>query len=141
MAQALTIARMPLAWRGAVRVLSAGTAASGGMSASSNAVGVLAEIGVDLSSHRSRLLTSKMIEDADLVVAMTGEHRSEILEMAPRAEGKVIVLGEVDPERGDPDIVDPMGGDEETYRRARREIERLVDLLIAYLAEKFELMR
>lgn len=141
MAQALTVVRMPLSWRGAVRVLSAGTAAFGGMPASSNAVRVLAEIGVDLSSHRSRLLTPKMIEDADLVVAMTREHRNGILEMAPRAQRKVIVLGELDPARDDPDVVDPMGGDEETYRRARREMERLVDLLIDYVVEQFGLRR
>jgi len=141
MAHALTLARMPASWRGSLRVLSAGTGAFEGLPASAHARSVLGEIGVDLSSHRSRLLTAKMIEEADLIVAMTKGHRDEILESVPRAQGKVIVLGELDPARADSDMADPMGGDEEDYRRARRELERLVDLLIDYVSVKFGLRR
>ncbi len=141
MAQAVTAARMPRAWRDRVILSSAGTAAFGGVGAAPNAVKVLAEEGIDLTRHRSRSLTLGMIEDADLVVAMTQAHRAEILEMAPGAEAKVIVLGELDRGRPDTDIADPIGGDEGAYRRSFEEIERLSALLIDYLAEKFGLSR
>ncbi len=139
MAEALLLARMPRGWRGAVRVRSAGTGAFAGMPASRHAESVLGEIGVDLSAHRARRLSVKMVEEADLVVVMARAHRDEILESAPWVEGKLIVLGELDSSRGDPDIADPIGGEDEDYRRTRRELERLIDRLIDYLAEKYEL--
>jgi protein-tyrosine-phosphatase len=139
MAQALLTARMPRSWRGRVAVSSAGTAAPEGVPASSNAVKALAEIGPAPFAHAARLLTAKMIDDSDLVVAMKRAHRDVILTMAPGAGDKVIVMGEVERGRDDPDVADPIGGDEEVYRRTRDEIDRLVGLLIDYLARRFEL--
>ncbi len=138
MAGALLEARMPEAWRGAVEVSSAGTAASDGMKAASNAIRVLAQIGINLHDHRSRYLTRRMIEEADLIIALAGGHRDEILDLVPEARKKVIVLGELDHARESPDIEDPIGRDEEAYRSTREEIERLTALLISYLADRFE---
>jgi protein-tyrosine-phosphatase len=139
MAEALLEAKMPEAWRGVVDVSSAGTAAVDGMKAASNAIRVLAEIGINLHNHRSRYLERRMIEEADLIVALAGQHKEEMLDLVPDAREKVIILGGIDPGRNFPDIEDPIGGDEETYRQTREEIERLIDLLIRYLADRFEL--
>jgi protein-tyrosine-phosphatase len=109
---------------------SAGTAAYDGMRAAENTVLVLKEIGIDISRHRARLLTGEMVESATLVVAMARRHKEEIVRIAPGSEGKVIVLGDLDPKRMSPDIEDPMGGDEAVYRRTRDEIAELVFLLI-----------
>jgi len=141
MAQALVDFRMPRSWRGKVEVSSAGTAAVDRMPPAPKAVAVLAERGIDLSRHRSRGITAEMIKDSDLVIAMQEAHREEILALAPGSETKVIVFGELEPGRDDPEVVDPIGGDEKTYRGTREELERLVALLIDYLIEKFELSR
>lgn len=139
MAMAIAERRMPKPWRGRVAFASAGTAAREGSRAAPNAVLALGEIGIDLSDHRAALLTREMIEETDLVVAMTEDHRSEILALAPGSDGKVIILGELDGTRADPDIDDPIGGGEEVYRRARDEIAALIERLFSYLADIFKL--
>jgi protein-tyrosine-phosphatase len=139
MAEAITTARLGERAIGEVSASSAGTAAFDGMKAASNAVKVLAEIGIDLSRHRARLLTEEMIDEADLVVTMTEEHRQEVHDLGPGSVGKVIVLGELERVRANPDIGDPIGGDEEAYRRTRDEIAALVPRLIDYLIEIFRL--
>jgi protein-tyrosine-phosphatase len=141
MAEAITIARMPESWRKAFSVTSAGTAACDGMKAASTAVNVLEEMGIDLSGHRTKFLTRKMVDEADLVIAMTGEHERDILRLAPDSRSKVIVFGELDSRRENPDIGDPLGRDEEAYRRTGEEIERLVYRLIDYLAELFKVTK
>lgn len=136
-AEALAAARLPQIARGKFALSSAGTAAFDGMRAAANAVKVLAEIGIDLSAHRARLLTKEMVDEADLVVVMAEAHREEILDLAPGSAGKVILLGELDNARESPDISDPIGGDEEVYRKTRDEIGSLVARLIDYLSEIF----
>jgi protein-tyrosine-phosphatase len=137
MAEALAAARMPEPMRTGFEMSSAGTAAFDGMRAATNAVKVLAEIGIDISRHRARLLTKEMVDEADLVVVMGEGHREEILDLAPGSAGKVILLGELDSKRESPDIADPMGGDEEAYRKVRDEIAWLVPRLIEYFNEIF----
>jgi protein-tyrosine-phosphatase len=137
MAEAITKARLAERALGRIEVCSAGTAAFDGIRASSNATRVLAEIGIDLGRHRAHLLTKETVDEADLVVTMTGEQREEVHELAPGSVGKVIVLGELDSGRVAVDIRDPMGGDEEAYRKTRDEIMRLVPLLIDYIVQLF----
>jgi protein-tyrosine-phosphatase len=137
MAAAITAARMTEALRKEISVSSAGTGAYPGMGAAPNAIAVLKEIGIDLNGHRTKLLTKKMVDEADLVVAMTESHKEEILRLAPDSHGKVIVLGELDSTRESPDIFDPMGGGEDVYRRTRDEMDRLVHRLIDYLIDVF----
>jgi len=137
MAEALATAGMPEPKRKGFEMSSAGTAAFDGMRAATNAVKVLAELGIDISNHRARLLTKEMVDEADLVVVMAEGHREEILDLAPGSAGKVILLGELDNKRETPDIADPIGGDEEAYRKTRDEIAALVPRLIDYFNEIF----
>lgn len=141
MAEAIAKARMPRSWRARVAVSSAGTAAADGTGAAKNAVLVLKEAGIDLSGHRARQLAGEMVREADLVVAMADSHAGEILLLDPAAEGKVMVLGELDGSRVDPDVPDPIGGDVETYRRIRDDIAALVERLIDYLSDIFGLTK
>jgi protein-tyrosine-phosphatase len=137
MAEALAAARLPEPMRDSFVLSSAGTSAFDGMQAATNAIKVLAEIGIDLSAHRARLLTKGMVDEADLVVVMAEAHREEILDLAPGSAGKVILLGELDNTRESPDVSDPIGGDEEVYRKTRDEIGSLVAQLTDYLSEIF----
>jgi len=133
MARGLAAAGLPERWRGKIGFASAGTAAYDGMWAAENAVLVLKEVGIDISGHRARLLTIDMVENSALVVAMARRHREDILRIAPGARDKTIVLGELDPARANPDVDDPIGGDEAVYRRTREEIAGLVTLLFDHL--------
>jgi protein-tyrosine phosphatase len=102
-------------------------------------VEVLLEIGVDLSRHRAIRLTKELVDLSDVIVAMTGEHKEAVLAFNPCYASRVLILGELDPERISPDIFDPIGGDRGVYTKSRAEISALIDRLMEYLIEKFKL--
>ena len=52
--------------------LSAGMYTSDGLPASGNAVTAAAELGADITSHRSRMLTPELAREAKYLVCMTG---------------------------------------------------------------------
>jgi protein-tyrosine phosphatase len=137
MAEALFGARMPAGWRDLVAASSAGTAVWEGQPASRLAVEVLREEGIDLSAHRARMITRETAQGADIIVVMEGRHRDAIERIAPGSAGRVILFGELDDAREDPDIEDPIGGDRAVYERTKRELEGLVARFMDYLAERY----
>lgn len=101
-----------------VEVRSAGTFAGRGAPASSGAVLAARRDGLDLSGHRSTPLGPRLVEWADLVVAMTDAHR-RVAEDAG-GEGKTVLATEFLPDehpRHGRDVGDPVGGDAERYER------------------------
>jgi len=139
MAEALLRARMPESWRDEVEVSSAGTIAWDGQPATTEAVDALAELGIDLSAHRARRLSKELVAGADLVVVMTDGHAGIVLDLDPTAEAKLLRLGELDPEREDTDIADPIGGDREVYTASRDEIDELVSRLVRYISDNYNI--
>jgi tRNA threonylcarbamoyl adenosine modification protein (Sua5/YciO/YrdC/YwlC family) len=114
--------RFPRGQRGrSYRVESAGTAVMREGDVNPLAVQVMAEIGMDISSHRSRPLSMDMIAAADHIYTMTEHHRQTILEMVPEAKDRVEPL---DPED---DVLDPAGADVLAYRECREQIEALIE--------------
>jgi tRNA threonylcarbamoyl adenosine modification protein (Sua5/YciO/YrdC/YwlC family) len=107
-------------------VQSAGTSAGPRMHAAEEAVDLLAQRGIDLSTHRSRRLDATLVRDADHVFAMTGDHRRAIVALVPDATAKVELL---DPDGRD--IADPIGGGIDVYRSSLAEIERALRFRIA----------
>jgi len=116
-----------------VRVDSAGTGAPWGAPASDGSLKAAVEVGLDLSTHRSQPLTPRLVEEADIILAMTPNHLARVEELG--GEEKVLLLSEfVDGEsRGHP-IADPLGGSSEDYARARDRISRAVDGLLDRLS-------
>jgi protein-tyrosine-phosphatase len=87
-----------------VDATSAGTAvAVPGEPMTGHALSALARRGIDSSGHRARRLTRELVEEADLVLAMTAGHRDAVLALATRP---VVVL----------DVPDPYGGTAADYR-------------------------
>ena len=68
-------------------VNSAGLAAEEGMPASENSVLVCKERGVDLSAHRSKVLTYEMLRECDLIYCMTRGQASSLIVAAPCDQG------------------------------------------------------
>lgn len=79
----------------APEVTSAGTAGWEGSSAMPEAVHAARERGTDVSGHRARRLLAGHVEDADLVIAMAGDHRDRIVAAAPDAAGRTFTLKEL----------------------------------------------
>lgn len=107
--------------------LSAGMYTSDGLPASGNAVTAAAELGADITSHRSRMLTPELAREAKYLVCMTGAHYDRLCELFPDCADKIFTLL---PE----DISDPFGGDLATYRRSAAEIDKGVQAVIENLS-------
>jgi protein-tyrosine phosphatase len=114
--------------RHGVVVASAGLAAWGGGPASAHAVEVMRDMGADLGGHESQPLTESLIAEADVILTMTAAHRAGILAQFPEAGGRVSVLG-----TDRRDVVDPVGGSLETYRKCADQIRAHVAARIATL--------
>jgi len=75
-------------------VSSAGTWGVEGSPATHEAVAAAAERGTDIAAHRARRLSAVKVADADLVIAMAGEHRLA-LESDDAVAGRTFTLKEL----------------------------------------------
>lgn len=116
-----------------IEVSSAGTGAWENAPASEGAYLVAMEKGLDLSSHRARLLTRELVQQADLVLTMARHHRARVDELG--GGGKVAVLGEYAGRAlADAEVSDPFGGVLEVYRDTYAELDGLVAAVAERLA-------
>jgi protein-tyrosine-phosphatase len=74
------------------RIISAGLHASPGREAHPWAQEASAEVGISLASHRSKLLTREMVEQADCVLAMDFQNKAELLTLYPEFQDKIYML-------------------------------------------------
>ena len=115
------------------QVSSAGLFTANGMAASLPAIEVLREQGLDLTPHRSRVVTKDIVDAATLIVVMTTAHVTELKRRFPEAQDRIYLLKSFDPGCGGGDIPDPLGGTTNLYRTIREEIESALLDLILYL--------
>ncbi|RKZ26540.1 threonylcarbamoyl-AMP synthase [bacterium] len=109
-----------------VDVKSCGTAAGYGNMASPEAIVVMKEHGIDISSHSSKPLTKELLGWADLVVVMERHHREYIQERFPEHSIKVFMLSEFLKKGKIQDIPDPIGMGIGTYRKIYRRLEQCI---------------
>ncbi len=115
-------------------VSSAGTGAWEGAPASEGAYLVGLEHGLDLSTHRARLLTRDVVRDADIILTMARHHRARVQELG--GEG-TYVLGEYVGITGpDAEVADPFGSDLEVYRDTCEQLEKLTQKAVERLMEE-----
>ena len=107
-----------------IRVLSAGLAAGRGK-ASREAIKVMQNRSIDLTSHEARQVLPEYIDAADIILTMTNNHKSLILSLFPQAEGKVHTLCEFAGMEGE--VCDPFGGDDSVYETCARQLTELVE--------------
>jgi L-threonylcarbamoyladenylate synthase len=101
-------------------IISAGTLGIVGFPASGEAVEACAAKQVDISGHRSRALTMRLIEQSDLIFAMTRGHREAVLEMCPEAAGKCSLLDD------GIDVPDPIGQSQVVYDNCAERIDKAI---------------
>jgi protein-tyrosine phosphatase len=73
-------------------VSSAGTAAPPMGTPDTRLLRAAGEHGLDLSAHRSRMLTPAMLDQADLVLVMTADHRRQVEALRPAAVSRTVLL-------------------------------------------------
>lgn len=138
MAEAL--ARRALEGRGDWQVLSAGLAAVNGQPATPHAIRAMRESGIDLSSHRSQMITSRLVRQANYIFGLTQSHVDGILYLYPEAASKTFLLREFDDriDRSEKDIVDPIGGSFDGYLSCRQQIEEAIQMLLNSMEQTTE---
>ena len=137
---------------GPLQIVTAGTHVVEGQPMSRRTRDALASLGLRADGHRSHQLTDRDIEDADLILAMAGEHVSYIRRRHPSAASKTASIKRLcrDLPPGPPglveriaslglaglpvevweDVEDPAGGEDEVYRSCAEELAGLcADLL------------
>lgn len=107
--------------RNDIEVSSAGTHAWVGSPASDGAILVGMERGLDLTGHRSRLLTREILEQSDLVLVMSPSHLARVRELAPKSN--VHLVGGFSTGRENHVVQDPFGGDLAAYRETADDLE------------------
>lgn len=91
---------------------------------STNAVKVMAELGIDISSHIPTPITIGLIDESDVILTMTENHKNQLI-ACDVSSAKVFTLSQYVGENCD--ISDPYGGDEEIYRKTCEEIRSLIE--------------
>jgi protein-tyrosine-phosphatase len=123
--------RHALGARQDILVKSAGVAAGNGQSANPQTLSVLEEVGVDLSSHRSQSVYSKLLADAEWIVAMTNDHRDVLLSLFPEVADRTNLLCDFIPGQEGQDVPDPIGMGRDAYLHTR---DVIVDAIPGILA-------
>jgi protein-tyrosine-phosphatase len=108
-----------------IAIHSAGTHAFAGTAASRYGVEILAERGIDLSTHAASLLTPQAIRQADLILVMEESHRQQIRRHSPEALDKVLLFNELVDEESD--LADPYGGEREEYAATLARIDYVLE--------------
>jgi protein-tyrosine phosphatase len=101
------------------------------------AVAAAAEHGLDLSSHRSELITPERLRSAGLVVVMEKEHRRRVVDLRRSLLDRVVLLGDLDPMPiSERTVTDPLNQPLETFRSTYDRIDRCVRALAALWDER-----
>jgi len=96
------------------------------------AVAVAAERGIDLGPHRSQLIDFEHVREVDLVVVMDTRQRHRLLRARHELRGRVVLLGDLDPEPvATRAVPDPVEQPAEVFRACYDRIDRCIGALAA----------
>ena len=117
-----------------IQIRSAGLSTSPGLPSPSELFEITKEEGLDLSRHRALAVTRALVEEADLVLAMTRAQLQELHALFRNEEEKFRLLSDfaLGRNRGR-DITDPYGLTPAYYRVSCEEIRECVEGLIRFL--------
>ena len=88
---------------------------------------MLSEYNIDISSHRSVLITSKDVDCADVIIGVSASHSSYIIQKFPQASKKCIAMPR--------DIPDPWHGPYELYYACITTMHSMMDDLFLRIDE------
>ncbi|HEY4130491.1 MAG TPA: hypothetical protein VGM50_07725 [Gemmatimonadaceae bacterium] len=90
--------------------------------------------GIDMSAHRSALITQASIQATDLVVVMDPAQASALRQRFPINPSRILILGDLDPEPiRRRTIRDPWGCDEDVFEASYARIDRCIRELVTLL--------
>ena len=116
-----------------IEVSSAGIMAPSGLPAANYSLMVSVENGIDLSSHRSRLINRDIIEFSDLILVMEESNKKFITKFFPFSKDKVYLLKNFGENTKGGEIADPMGFELDNYRICYKELKKEIYRIILEL--------
>lgn len=107
-----------------ITIMSAGTMAWPGDPAANQAIEALAAKDIDITHHRATILNRELIDQADLILTMTANHKGQAQRISPDSNHKIFTLTEYTGTEGD--ITDPFGQPVEIYQKCAQQLEQLI---------------
>ena len=101
------------------------------------AIDIADEFGIDLSGHRSSVITEEMVRQADIILTFDKQNRHELIDKYPFAHRKIHLLGLLS-FTGPVAIDDPVEGNLYTVRETYKTIKRAIDSFVNSGASKKE---
>ena len=120
-----------------LKVASFGLSAQDGDRPSAHSVRAMDRIGLDLSGHRSRLLSQADVDRSVAIFGMTASHLGALRQRFERLPPHVRLLRDVLPGDASRDIVDPFGGAYRDYEECRDSMVEAIPGLLDFLRQHF----
>jgi protein-tyrosine phosphatase len=116
------------------RVSSAGTWGRNGLPAAPEAIEVLERRGIDISEHRSRIITPEIIQAADLILTMENGHREALVVEFPEKRQQIRLITEL--VGASYDIEDPIGKPLAEFEKLAQEFDRMFDKMLITMQKR-----
>lgn len=115
-------------------ITSCGTNATQGQCATYNAIESMKKYNIDLTNHRATCIENSNILDCDLILVLTQNHKTQVIQIYPKLNDKIFTLkGYVTDEDNYKDIDDPYGLDSDVYDATAQVIVENIDKLLKIL--------
>ena len=118
-----------------LKVASFGLAAEGGQPPSVNSVKAMQRIGLDVSGHRSRLLSQADVDRSIVIFGMTESHLAALHSRFDVLPAFVLLLRDVLPTDVPRDIPDPFGGGYRDYEECRDSMVEAIPAMVEFLRQ------
>ncbi|MCL2860202.1 MAG: low molecular weight protein arginine phosphatase [Oscillospiraceae bacterium] len=117
-----------------IEVYSCGVAADNGDYTIGHAIDVMRERGINLKPHRATNIVDSNIQEMDLILCATVNHKLEVINSYPELKEKVFTIKEYAGEIAEGlDIQDPWGYGKMEYEKCAQELEICIDKIVKKL--------
>ena len=114
-----------------VQVYSCGVWAQNGDIPTYEGIEVMKNYGIDLKNHRATNIRNSNIEEMDVILCATNNHKMNVIAMYPELKGKVFTMKEdAEYPDNDLDIKDPWGYGLDVYKKCAKEIENCIEKIL-----------
>jgi len=127
-------------YRNIVDANSAGTLNISNSPVHINALKVSEDNGIDINAHISKHVQAKIVRESNLIIAMALDHFAYLRRKYPPFKNKIILLKQWKKSRTltNPSISDPIGHDEEFFKKTFVEIETEINRITPYLLSEIK---
>jgi len=116
-------------------IISAGLSAMNGEPPSENSVLAMKKVGIDITKHRSQMLTPELVGRSAAIFCMTQQHRQLIETLYPNAPEHLRLFREFATD-GTVEVPDPFGGSYDEYVQCRDSLVEAIPGLVRYLYQQ-----